>query len=271
MRGVRWQRLAVVVACLLPPAIATAQDRGVAAALAIGIVGDWHPYVFSADGVVLAPRTATVEAGAGYNGVTGAGGGLQPDDGRRVTGWLSGTVGIIDRLQLAATFSYGDDPTNGAAFNQARIDVQVEVVKPRLRFPIGISVAGGYQADAVFDHAVTAALLTTAYLGRVNLTFDLRGAHYFAAGRDAVDVFVTAGALVRATSWLRVGVEYVGEELEGVVSDDADDSPGGRHYVGPTAALYLMRGRLRLNATGGAVLVRGQVGPLARGSLSYLF
>jgi hypothetical protein len=118
---------------------------------------------------------------------------------------------------------------------------------------------------------LTVSILTTAYLGRVNLTFDLRGAHYFAAGRDAVDIFVTAGALVRATQWLRVGAEYVGEELEGVLGTDADDSLGGRHYAGPTAVVYLARGRLRLNATGGAVLTRGQIGPLARGSLSYLF
>lgn len=270
MSTVGRSRLALVAALLLLPAAARAQDR-ISTTPALGVVGDWHPYVFSADGAVLAPRTATVEAGAGYNGVTGAGGGLQPDDARRVTGWISGTVGIVDRLQLGGTFVYGDDPTNGAGFNQARVDVQVAIVKPRLRFPVAVSIAAGYQADAVYDQAITGALLTTAYLGRVNLTLDVRGAHYFAAGRDAVDVFVTAGALVRATSWLRVGAEYVGEELEGVVGSDDDASPGGRHYVGPTAALYLARGRLRVNATGGAVLVRGQSGPLARGSISYLF
>jgi hypothetical protein len=271
MSAAKYARGALAVLALLSSASALAQDRGAPAAPAIGVAADWHPYVFSGDGVVLAPRTATVEAGVGYNGVTGAGGGLQPDDARRVTGWIAGTVGIVDRVQLGGTFVYGDDPTNGSGFNQARVDLQVEAIKPRLRFPVAVSIAAGYQADALYDSAVTGAILTTAYLGRVNLTFDLRGAHYFAAGRDALDLFVTAGALVRATSWLRVGAEYVGEELEGVASGDDDASPGGRHYVGPTAALYFAHDRLRVNATGGAVLVRGQSGPLARGSLSYRF
>jgi hypothetical protein len=232
---------------------------------------DWSPFVFSVDGALLAPRTAFVESGVGYNGVTGAGGALQPDDARRVTGWLSAAVGVIDRVQLQGTFAFGDDPVNGPGFNQARIDVLTQLLKPRPRFPVAIAAGVGYQADAVYDHALTGVVVTSAWLGPVHLTLDVRAAHYFAPGRDPVDVFVTAGALVRATGWLRVGAEYVGEELEGVSGDDHDASPGGRHYVGPTAVLFLAGGRLRVNATGGAVLSRGQAGPLARGSLAWLF
>jgi hypothetical protein len=260
----RWCWLALLVAS----SPAQAQDRPATTA---AVAADWHPYVFSADGATLPGRSATVETGVGYNGVTGAGGALSPDDARRVTAWLAGSVGIVDRLQLTGTFAFSDDPTNGAGFNQARVDLQVELLAPRPRFPVAVSLAAGYQADAVYDQAVTAALLTTARWGRLNLTLDVRAAHYFAAGRDPLDVFVTAGALVRATSWLLVGAEYVGEELEGVDGEDRDDSAGGRHYVGPTAALYFLGGRLRLNATGGAVMLRGQAGPLARGSLSYRF
>ena len=205
MRGVRWQRL--VVDRGVPSRFLRWRRRRIARwrRPAIGVVSDWHPYVFSADGVVLAPRTATVEAGAGYNGVTGAGGGLQPDDGRRVTGWISGTVGIVDRLQLSATFVYGDDPTNGADFNQARATCKSnrEAAASLSRRHLGSRRLPGRRG---LRSRIDRRDLTTAYLGRVNLTFDLRGAHYFAAGRDAVDVFVTAGALVRATSWLRVGV-----------------------------------------------------------------
>jgi hypothetical protein len=260
---------AVAVAAALS-GVARAQDKPAPAAASV-IDRDWHPYVFSVDGSTLAPRTAAIESGAGYNGVTGAGGGLSPDDARRVMWWLSGAVGLVDRVQLQGSLIAADDPTNGFGFNQAQLNLQVEVLRARPRFPVAISAGVGYQVDAVYDHAVTGLIAASAYLGRLNLVIDVRAAHYFAAGRDPVDLFVTTGALVRATRWLRVGAEYVGEELEGVTGEDGDNSPGGRHYVGPTAVVQLLSGKLRLNATGGAVISRGQAGPLVRGGLAYLF
>jgi hypothetical protein len=231
---------------------------------------DWHPYLFSVDGRTIDRHSVALESGVGYNGITGSGGSLQPDDARRVTAWLSSAVGVTDRVELAGAFLFGDDPTNGFAFNQARLDVRVLALKPMPRLPIAISVGAGYQADALLEHAVTGVVAATATLGRVNLTLNVRAAHYFHPGRDPVDVFVTAGALVRATDWLRAGVEYVGEELEGATRDDNDGSPGGRHYVGPTVALSLV-GHLRVSATGGVVVAQRQVGPLARASLAWVF
>jgi len=229
---------------------------------------DWRPYVFSVDGEVLEPKRVALESGAGYNGVTGSGGGLQPDDARRVQTWISGAAGLAPRVELDGAFLFGDDPTTGFGFNQARIDLRVQLLKPRPRLPVAISVGAGYQADALIQHALTGVVTTTASLGRVQLTVNLRLAHYFHDGRDPLDVFVTAGALARVTSWLRLGAEYVGEELE---SGDHDNSVGGRHYVGPTTALFFASDRVRINATAGAVIVPGQAGALVRGSLAYLF
>jgi hypothetical protein len=219
----------------------------------------------------LAPHRAAIETGMSYNGVTGSGGGWQPDDARRYLWWMTGAVGIVDRLQLQGTLVASDDPTNGFHFNEGHVDAMVQLLKPRRRFPVAISVGAGYQIDAVYDSAITGVVAISADFGRVNVVADLRAAHYFAPGRDPIDVFITAGALVRATRWLRVGAEYVGEELEGVDGADRDNSPGGRHYVGPTAVVQLLHGRLRLNATGGVVLVQDRAGALARGGLAYLF
>lgn len=231
----------------------------------------WHPYVFSVDGSTLQSKTAALESGLGYNGVTGSGGGLQPDDSRRVAGWITGAVGITNWAELDGTFLFADDPTNGFEFNQARIDLRFRLLKARPRVPIAISLGIGYQADALIEHAITAVFAASAYLGRVNLTLNVRAAHYFHVGRDPVDVFVTAGAMVRATRWLHLGVEYVGEELEGVFGDDDDGSPGGRHYVGPTGVVGFLQERLRLSGTVGAVFANGDSGPLARVSLAYQF
>jgi hypothetical protein len=242
---------------LLAPSVARAED--------------WRPYVFSVDGEVLAPKRIALESGAGFNGVTGSGGGLQPDDARRTNLWMAGAVGLAPRVELDGAFMFGDDPTTGFGVTQARLDVRVELLRPRPRFPVAIAAGAGYQADAIFDQAVTGVVVTTAYLGRLQLTANVRVAHYFAAGRDPIDVFVTAGALVRATSWLRLGAEYVGEELEGVDGTDRDDAIGGRHYVGPTTAVFLAGNRVRLNLTGGVVMTQGQTGPLVRGSAAYMF
>jgi hypothetical protein len=181
---------------------------------------------------------------------------------------LAASVGLVERVQLSGALVYRDGGSPGAwSVDQARVDVRVQLLRARPRFPVAISLGTGYQADAMFDHALTGLVAASAYLGRVSLTLDVRAAHYFAAGRDALDVFVTAGALVRV-AMLRLGAEYVGEELE---SDDTDGSTGGRHYFGPTAVLFLLADRLRLNVTGGAVLLHGEVGPLVRGALAYRF
>jgi hypothetical protein len=262
--------IVVAVAVVLFASAARAQDRGAATA-APAADPDWHPYVFSVDAPTLAPRRAALETGMSYNGVTGSGGGLQPDDARRYLWWMTGAIGVVDRVQIQGTLVASDDPTNGFHFNQGHVDAMVQLLQPRRRFPVAISVGAGYQLDAVYDSAVTGVVAVTADFGRLDLVANLRAAHYFAAGRDPIDLFVTAGALVRATRWLRVGAEYVGEDLEGIGGDDRDNSLGGRHYVGPTAVVQLMHGRLRLNATGGAVLADGRAGALARGGLAYLF
>jgi hypothetical protein len=224
---------------------------------------DWRPYVFSVAGDTLAAKHAAIESGVGYNGVTGSGGGLSPDSAHRVQFWLSSGVGITDWLSFDGALQFADNIGQNFGFSQARLDLRARVVK---RGPVAFSLGAGYQADELLHNAITAVAALTAVLGRFDLTFNLRAAHYFHAGRDPVDIFVSAGALVRATRWLHAGVEYVGEDLE---ADDVDG--GGRHYLGPTAAFRAWDGRIRVNATTGAVFMRGQVGPLARGSIAYLF
>jgi len=234
---------------------------------------DLRPFLFSLDGNTIARRHIALETGGGYNGLPDAGGGLQPDDARRAALWIAAAVGLHDRVELDGAFQFGDVPDATFGFSQARIDLRVRVLGPFKRVPIAISLGAGYQADALLQHALTGVLAATATLGRVRLTVNVRAAHYFHLGRDPVDVFVTAGALVRATPWLAVGAEYLGEELEGALADDEQElgGPGGRHYLGPTLVGWLAGARLRINTTAGAVITREGAGPMVRGSLAYLF
>jgi hypothetical protein len=227
---------------------------------------DWRPYVFSVSGDTLSAKKAVLEGGAGYNGVTGSGGGLDPDAAHRVQFWLSSGVGLTNWLSLDGALQFADNLGQSFGFSQARLELRARVLK---KGPFALSLGAGYQADQLLDNALSAVAALSVALGRFDLTLNVRAAHYFHSGRDPVDVFVTLGALVRATHWLYAGVEYVGEELEAAFGDDVDSGGFGRHYLGPTAVLRFWR--IRVNATCGAVLQQNHYGPLARGSIGYLF
>lgn len=83
-------------------------------------------------------------------------------------------------------------------------------------------------------------------IARLRLGLTAHGEHVFADGRDGVDVMVKTGASYRLVDWFRVGVEWVGQDLEGAVKSDAEG--GARHFVGPTAALALLHERLSVVA-----------------------
>jgi hypothetical protein len=192
------------------------------------------------------------------------------DDARSAAGWIGAAVAATRRLELDGSVLRDIDVGDGCGIAGARVDARVLLVRPSARAPVAVSIGGGYEADAQLQRAATTSLDVAASFGRLSLTIDARAAHYFHPGRDPIDLSVTAGAMVRATRVLRVGIEYVGEDLEGLFAGDDDNAPGGRHYVGPTAALLLLRGHLRVSATGGALLTPGRQGPLVRAALAWI-
>ncbi len=232
---------------------------------------NWRPYVFSIEGDTLAAKHAAIESGVGYNGVTGSGNDLSPDDSHRMQTWLYAGIGITNWLEMSGQMQFADTLGQNFGFSQAKVDLRARVLRPRSRVPIAISFGLGYQADALLENALTATGAISAYLGPVDLTLNVRLVHYFHAGRDPVDYFVTFGAMVRTTRWLHLGVEYVGEELEALFGADEDVGGFGRHYIGPTAALRFWDNKIRVNVTVGAVLMQNDYGAQARASLAYLF
>jgi len=103
---------------------------------------------------------------------------------------------------------------------------------------------------------------TTAALGRVSLGWNGRNAllfgnlrfeRPFAAGRDALDIISSFGWLQRVGRGWRVGVEAVGEDLEGLW--EADEAEGGaKLYAGPAVHWSSSTERLWVSASGGPVV-----------------
>jgi len=57
-------------------------------------------------------------------------------------------------------------------------------------------------------------------IDRLRVAANLHLERVFASDRDAVDVLVMAGASYKTLDMLRLGVEYVGQDLEGAFGDD---------------------------------------------------
>jgi len=68
--------------------------------------------------------------------------------------------------------------------------------------------------------------------------------HVFAPGRDAVDYMGMLGVSYRVVPFLRVGAEYVGQDLEGLVDPEAEG--GARMGLGPDLALDIDHGRFQV-------------------------
>jgi len=232
----------------------------------------WRPFLFTQEGRTVAAKRVGLEAGAGYNGLPALRSGL-PANQRRVESWVAGGVGLHDRVELLGTVAVADGPERPLGLGDLRLDLRVRVLGPFAKFPVAIAVGVGYQLDPVLASAITGTVALSSEVGRFQLAANVRLAHYFAPGRDAVDITVTAAATVRVVRWLRLGVEYVGDELEAAADEEEADlgEAGGRHYVGPSATLLLQGGRMRIGVTAGPLIVGEAVSALGRASISYLF
>lgn len=186
---------------------------------------------------------------------------------------MAAGVGPHDRVELQGTLAVADGPERPLGLGDLRLDLRVRVLGPFARFPVAIALGVGYQLDPVLASALTGTVAISSEVGRLQLAANLRLAHYFAAGRDAVDVTVMASASVRVARWLRLGVEYVGDELEAAEDEEEADlgEAGGRHYVGPAATVLLRGGKMRVGVTAGPVIVGDTLSALGRASVSYLF
>lgn len=182
---------------------------------------------------------------------------------------LSLTVGVVDRVQLyGATMiaqSIGQSEV-GAVAVQAGVRT---ILTPSRWTHLRLMVQAAFLREFGADLGVTGEVTGSYDLGRVRLAAAAHVEHVFAPGRDPVDLYAVAGLSVRVVPMLRLGAEYVAQDLEAAFEGDEAEH-GARHYVGPNVALALY-GRHILVTGGGAVQIASAPGVLARAALTYIY
>ena len=199
---------------------------------------------------------------------------------------IGGEVGLFSHFALMTTVDVtagGDGPTPGAGLIAgARVQAFPDAWKTS-----HLVVSGGYLREAwqgaiyeddsktwipakpYGDSAAWAQLAFSQDLSRVRLAATVHAEHVFAEGRDPIDVMIQAGASCLLFAGLRLGGEYVGQDLEEAASPAAEG--GVRHFLGPAASLQLMHDRMTIVAGPSFGLSANSPKYLGRAAMSFGF
>lgn len=158
---------------------------------------------------------------------------------------LGGEFGLVAGLALEATANRGSSflDETGATGGQAGLRFSV---LPRSIEHWQLVLSGGWLHELTGDSGVWVTVQAGFEAGPVHSQVSVHVEHVFAPGRDAADIMITAGVGVRVLSFMRLGLEYVGQDLESVFSGDSDAEGGARHLLGPTIALNLIEDKLSI-------------------------
>lgn len=175
---------------------------------------------------------------------------------------FGGEVGLVSHLSVVALGQAGAG--EGAAVNAGALAGLRLQLLPIAWKNAHLVMSAGYLREAwqgpVFDdesrkwlpgsprgdNGTWGQLAFSGDVRRLRIATTLHGEHVFADGKDAADLMVNAGASYRLVGDFRVGVEYVGQDLEETFALRAEG--GARHFVGPIASLQLLQRRLSLVA-----------------------
>src|SRR5437870_2403648 len=246
--------IALALALAVPLAVRAEDDAALEAIVSSGAstaVAVDRSWLYNDSARVAAPGRAIglarVTYGTGsptraFAGNTGTAGGLLE---------IGGEVGLANRLSAVAIGAQGED-AGGSAQTGGMLGLRWSVLPASMR-STQLVLSGGYIRELQGHSGAWGRLTLGQDAGRTRLAASLHGERLFASGRDSVDLVGTAGATVRMTEVVRAGVEYVGQDLEGMFGDEAEG--GARHILGPVVSAALWSQRVSL--VGGPALALG--------------
>jgi hypothetical protein len=229
-----------------------------------------QPFLYMVDPHGPAPKQVLAGYALAFSSSAGA---IRPISGNfdseGVVHALSLEVGVVERLRVFAQTMIAESLGGTSEVNAVAVQVGARVlVTPPSWQRFRLMLTGAFLRE--FGAALGAfGEVTASYdVGRVRIAASLHGERVFAAGRDPIDLYAVAGVSVRVARVVRVGVEYIAQDLEELGDDEAEG--GARSYVGPDLALALLKNKLLVTA-GGAVLTAHNPGVLARAALTYVY
>ncbi|MEO7330480.1 MAG: hypothetical protein ABI193_18035 [Minicystis sp.] len=138
-----------------------------------------------------------------------------------------------------------------------------------VRWPVSSAFSAGYLRELGGANGAWGRATIAGDLGPVRLSVSALGSHLFADKRDGLDLLLSAGASYRLNDILRLGVEYVVQDLEEAIDEEAIDG-GVRHFLGPSVGLRLAR-RVQITAGPAFGLSKGAPAFQGRMAASYAF
>jgi hypothetical protein len=176
-----------------------------------------------------------------------------------------GEVGLLPRLSVMAMGQLGIGGTDGVPNPSAGALAGLRVrLFPAEWQNLHLALSAGYLREAwsgpVYDDDTgkwlpgsptgdNGAWIQAAFsadIRALRLAMTVHGEHVFWPGRDPLDVMAELGASYRIVEAFRLGVEYVGQDLEESFSPGAEG--GARHFLGPVASLQLIDERMSIVA-----------------------
>jgi hypothetical protein len=147
------------------------------------------------------------------------------------------TARMLQPIAPAGAPPSDDNLQGGAIFG-----MRVQLTDPNSKFRFTLAGAGSREFEGTW---VGWTKVAASYdIDRVRLVGNLHLEHAFATGRDPADLMAVVGASYKVFDQLRVGAEYIGQDLEETLNEGAEG--GAKHFAGGTIAVDLGDGTFQL-------------------------
>ena len=275
MGAVRTFICAVAIVLALAGSARAVEDRsveGTATTTTASSAPVEQPFLYMVDPHGPAPRQVMAGYALAFSSSAGA---IRPIpgnfDSEGVVHTLSLELGVVERLRVFAQTMIAESIGSSTDVNAVAVQLggRVLLTPPRWQ-RFRVMATGAFLREFGASLGMYGEVTATADVGRVRFAASLHGEHIFAGKRDPIDLYAVAGVSVRVARLVRLGAEYIAQDLEALGDDDEDAEGGARHYVGPDLALSLYKSRPLVTA-GGAVEVAHAPGVLARAALTYVY
>ena len=220
------------------------------------------PFAYVTDPTTAAAKQVSVGYGVGMASAGAADRPLPPDPTSGVVHSTTVSYGVTGRFSPFATAMLKQGGVNpGESVATGMIGFRFQLTDPSSPFRFTVIGAAFREFDGAPGGSFRAA--SSYDLGPLRIAGNLHVEHAFRAGRDGLDVLALAGASYKVASFLRLGAEYIGQDLEEALDKNAAEG-GAKHWAGPSAALDLGGGAGRVQLTGGPAF---SLNPNAKGAV----